>query len=170
MAHYVICSVCGKRFNRDKQPFIQTSKRRYAHYDCAVSEEKKKTQEEKDKEELDKYIKELFNIENIPQKIKKQISTYMKEYGYSYSGIHKTLIYCFEIKHNSLEKANGGIGIVPYCYKQAYDYFYSLWQAQQRNEKKEIKAYVPQEIVIKISSPERKPKKKKRFTFLDEEE
>ena len=60
--------------------------------------------------------------------------------------------------------------IVPYIYQQAYRYYYSLWEAQQKNENKVVQEYVPvvKEIVIPI--PERKIKKRKLFAFLDEEE
>ena len=35
MAHYVTCSICKKRFDRDKYPAVLTSSRRYAHALCA---------------------------------------------------------------------------------------------------------------------------------------
>ena len=56
IAHLVICSVCGKKFDRDKLPFKQTSSRRYAHFECAVADENTKKQEDLDKIELEKYI------------------------------------------------------------------------------------------------------------------
>ena len=34
MAHYVICSICGKRFDRDKVQAVKSSARRYAHQSC----------------------------------------------------------------------------------------------------------------------------------------
>lgn len=119
---------------------------------------------------LEEYIKKLFNYETIPVKVRKQIKTYTEEYNYTYSGIHKALIYAFEIKHMSLEKANGGIGIIPYIWDQSYNYFYSLWLAQQRNQDKEVQSYIPKEIIIHITPPQRKVKKRKLFSFLDEEE
>ena len=70
----------------------------------------------KDKEELNEYIKKLFKIDYVDARIQKQIKQYVEEYHYSYSGIRKALIYFFEIKGNSIEKSNGGIGIVPYVY------------------------------------------------------
>lgn len=170
MAHYVICSVCGQRFNRDKEPFIKTSTRRYAHIKCAENYEASKTQEQKDRENLEQYILKLFNIEYLTPRIQKQIGQYVNEYNYTYSGIHKALVYFFEIKHNSIEKANGAIGIVPYIYDQAYEYYYSLWQAQEKNKNKNIQEYISNTIEIRISPPKRKPKKRKLFCFLDKEE
>lgn len=169
MAHFVKCLYCEKKFDRDKIPYIQVG-RRYAHQECSLSAEDKKTQEEKDKQELDEYIIKLLKIDYIDARIRKQIKTYIEEYNYTYSGIRKALIYFYEIKGNSIEKANGGIGIVPYTYKQAFDYYYALWQAQQQNKDKIIINYQPKIIEITIPSPERKVKKRKLFAFLDDEE
>lgn len=134
-----------------------------------MSQEELKTKEDKDKESLEKYIMKLFKEDYINPRIRKQLNQYINEYHYTYSGIHKALIYFFEIKHNSIEKANGGIGIVPWCYKNAYDYYYSLWQAQQANKDKKISTYIPKEIEIIITPPKREIKKRKLFSFLDKE-
>lgn len=34
MAHIVICKCCGEKFDRDNEPFVQVSARRYAHAKC----------------------------------------------------------------------------------------------------------------------------------------
>ena len=113
MAHMVKCTVCGKKFDRDKI-----------------------------------------------QAVKKQIKEFKKEYDYSYSGMLKTLIWWYEIKGNSKEKANGGIGIIPFVYKDALTYYYSLYLAQLANENVES---IPKPKVkeIEIYSPEvhRRPPK-----------
>lgn len=169
MAHNVKCPICGKTFDRDKVPFVQVSPRRYAHKECSMSEDERKAQEIKDKEELDNYIMSLFKMTYVDARIQKQIKKYIEENNYTYSGIKKALVYFFEIKGNSIDKANGGIGIVPYVYQQAYNYYYSLWLAQQKNEDKKVEEYVPivKEIVIPV--PERKVRKRQLFSFLDEE-
>ena len=169
MAHNVTCIYCKHIFDRDKHPFRQVSARRYAHEDCAVREEANRAQEEKDKEAFEKYILTLFKLDVLNVRIRKQIKTYIEEYGYTYSGMLKALIYWFEIKGHSIEKANGGIGIIPYVYQQAYEYYYSLWQANQKNEFKNIEEYIPKVRVIKIPIPQKKDRRKKLFTFLDEE-
>ena len=170
MAHQVKCLYCVKTFDRDKVPFIQVSKRRYAHKECSMSEDEKKLQENKDREELYDYIMKLFNISFVDPKIQKQIKKYIEENNYTYSGIKKALVYFFEIKGNSVEKANGGIGIVPYVYTQAYNYYYSLWLAQQKNEDKIVQEYIPKVKEIVIPIPEKNPRKRKLFSFLDDEE
>ena len=82
----------------------------------------------------------------------------------------KALIYHYEIKGGDIDKANGALGIVPYVYQKAYNYYYSLWEAQQKNKEKIIEYYVPKVKEIIIPAPERKVKKRKNFSFLDEEE
>ena len=170
MAHIVTCIYCKHKFDRDKYPFITVSNRRYAHQDCGMSEDQKKSKEAQDKEELEEYIKQLFKISYVDARIQKQIKQYVEEYNFTYSGIRKALIYFFEIKGNSIEKSNGGIGIVPYVYKNAYNYYLALWQAQQKNETKNVEDYIPNVKEIAIPPPQRKVKKRPLFTFLDEEE
>ena len=167
--HKVKCIYCGVTFDRDKLPFIQVSQRRYAHQECSLSEDQKKDKEEQDKIDLENYILQLFKIDYIDAKIRKQIKQYREEYNYTYSGIHKALIYFYEVKGNSIEKANGGIGIVPYVYQNAYNYYLALWQAKQRNQDKVLVDYVPKVKEVVIPRPQRKVKKRELFTFLDEE-
>jgi hypothetical protein len=170
MAHIVTCIYCKKKFDRDKYPFVQVANRRYAHVDCSMTEDQKRSKEEVDKEELDAYIMKLFNITFIDPRIRKQIKQYVEEYHYTYSGIRKTLIYFYEIKGNSLEKSNGGIGIVPHVYQKAHNYYLALWQAQQKNENKVVKEFVPTVKEIVIPRPQRNVKQRNLFSFLDEEE
>lgn len=158
---------------------------RYAHTNCEhpeyqpeylekLASEKKSIeqaqQEEEDKKKLEKYIMELFQVEYLNPRIRKQINQYINEYKYTYSGILKALKYFYEVKGNSIEKSNGGIGIVPYIYKDSYNYYYDLWLAHQVNEDKEIQQYVPKVIEIVIPLPKRQPYRRKLFSFLDEEE
>ena len=112
---------------------------------------------------------QLLHEEDISPRVRKQINQYIDEYGYTYSGIRKALIYFYEIKHNDISKANGGIGIVPYCYQQAKDYYYSLWLAQQKNEDKVIAEYKPEVVEIIIQPPQLNPRRKKWFSFFEEE-
>lgn len=53
MAHYVTCTICKKRFDRDKYPAVLISTRRYAHASCAGALSEEQAQEEKDREALE---------------------------------------------------------------------------------------------------------------------
>ena len=165
--HKVKCTKCGQIFDRDAIPYIETGSRRYAHKVCPLPTNPK---EEEDKEKLEAYIMKLFKIDYIDPRIRKQINQYINEYHYSYSGILKSLTYFYEIKGNSLDKANGGIGIVPYVYKNAYNYYFAIWEAQQKNEGKVIEEYKPKVKEVVIPIPKRKVRKRRLFAFLDQED
>lgn len=163
----VTCAYCGKPMSKKDTDCILVDNGKYAHSACKEIEE---TREKTDKEKLEEYIKQLFNISYIDPAIRRQIKKYTEEYNYTYSGIHKALYYFYEIKNGDLSKANNRISIVPYVYKDAYNYFYSLWLAKQKNKDVEIKLYTPKIKEVTISRPERKIKKRKLFSFLDKEE
>lgn len=163
----VICIYCKRPLNRKDENCAQVSNGKYAHKECVEIES---TRELTEKEQLFKYIMQLFKEDYVSAKIQKQINEYISEYNYTYSGIQKALEYFYDIKGNSIEKSYGGIGIVPHIYKQAYNYHYNLWLAKQKNEDKIIEEYIPNVVEIRIKRPERKPKKRKLFSFLDNEE
>ena len=110
----------------------------------------------------------LFNYEYVPPRIRKQINSFMKEYNYTYTGMLKALKYFYEIKGNPVQEKYG-ISILPYVYKDAYNYYYSLWEAQQKNEGKKIADYVPVVREIRIPVPQRNIEKRNFFSFLDKE-
>ena len=156
-------------FDRDKVPFKQISERRYAHLTCALAAENEKTQAEKDKEDLEKYIMELLEEEYISPRVRKQMNSYVDEYNFTYSGMKKALVYFYEVKGNDKSKAKGGIGIIPYVYRDAYNYYYSLWLANQKNEHKVITDYKPIVREVRIPPPQLKPRKRRLFSFFEED-
>lgn len=171
MAHYVVCAICKQKFDRDKYPAVLVSSRRYAHAACAGALSAEETKKEKDRKELEEYIITLFNLDHMDGRITLQIQKYLKDHpDYTYSGIHRTLKYFYEIKKNPIEKANGGIGIVPWVYEEAKRYYYNEWLLSQKNAEKDIKEYIPKVREIIIKPPKREPKRRRIFMFLDEEE
>lgn len=152
MAHFVICKYCGCRFDRDIEPFIEVSARRYAHKKCADKIDAAIPQEEKDYNNLEKYIKQLFKTDRVNTKTKKQIRDFKQEFGYTYTGILKTLYWWYEIKGHTTELAKDGIGIVPYIYEDAEKYYYTLYLARIVNEN--IQEYKPKVIEVEIPSPQ----------------
>ena len=156
-------------FDRDKVPFKQISERRYAHLTCAVAAENEKSQAEKDKEDLESYIMELLGEEYISPRVRKQMNGYIDEYNFTYSGMKKALVYFYEVKGNDKSKAKGGIGIIPYVYRDAYNYYYSLWLANQKNEHKVITEYKPVVREVRIPPPQLKPRKRRLFSFFEED-
>lgn len=162
MAHMVKCTVCGESFDRDKVQAVKSGARRYAHYTCLPEGELVPLPNavvDQDLVDLENYIKNLLGDNYNPARVKKQIKDYKNEYNYSYSGMLKALVWFYEVKGNSIEKANGGIGILPFVYQDAYNYYYSLYLAQLVNEEKDVNQYKTKvrEIVIKSPSVAEKP-------------
>ena len=162
----VICAYCKKPMSKKDKDCVMVGNNKYVHKACQELEEHR---EKTDREKLEEYIKELFQVSYIEPRVKAQIKKYVEEYNYTYSGMQKALYYHYEIKGGDKSKANGGIGIVPYVYQNAYNYFYELWLAQQKNKDVQIELYQPRVKEIVIPRPERKVKKRPLFTFLDEE-
>ena len=162
---FVTCVYCKKTFNKKEVEYEQVRNGKYAHKECAALEA---TREKTDAEKLDDYIMQLFDYEFVPPMIRKQINTFMKEYNYTYSGMLKALVYFHEIKGNPIQERSG-IGILPYVYRDAYNYYYALWEAQQKNEGKKITDYIPIVKEIRIPVPQRNIEKRSLFSFLDEE-
>lgn len=166
----VKCPYCDKYFHRELEEYVQINKTRYAHKACYDRHNAEMSQEERDYEVLVKFIKQLFQIDALSAKIKKQIEDYHDNKSYTYSGIYKSLVWFYQIKGNSIDKANGGIGIVPYVYEDAKNYYTAMWLASQQNQAKPIEQWKPQVIEIHIPPPQRKPVKSHKFSFLDDEE
>lgn len=168
--HMVKCPICNQMFDANKEPYVMVNSRRYAHLKCQEGAAAHELKIQQDKEKLESYIKELFGYKQLPERVKKQIKSYINERNYSYSGIYKTLKYWFEIKKGDIEKANGGIGIVPFIYDDAFTYWRGVWEAREQN--KEVGTIDIPTFEIHITSPERKPMKqiRKLFAFLEEDE
>ena len=172
MAHMVTCTVCKEKFDRDKIQAVKISARRYAHYRCSPQGGELVPLAEKVDEDLiklEQYAEQLLGEDYNPARVKKQIKDFKNDYDYTYSGMLKTLIWFYEIKGNSKEKANGGIGIIPFVYKEALNYYYSLYLAQIANEQIAETAYKPVVKEITISSPEVYRRPPKMFNSEEEE-
>ena len=141
-------------------------KGRYVHKTCA------ETHPANDQEELTVYLIKLFKLKDdfILPRYMKQLSSYEREHNFTYSGMLKALKYWYEVKHNPID-TDRGVGIIPYIYSQAREYYYALYLADQQNQQiKDYKAFIPKDIQVTINPPERDIQKRKLFTFLDEQE
>lgn len=140
-------------------------KGRYVHKKCS------EVHPQDSKDELMLYIIKLYGLKDdyILPRYMLQLSSFEKEYNFTYSGMLKALKYWYEVKKHPVDKTKG-MGIIPYIYKQAYEYYYSLWLAEEQNKTKDLNDYIPKDIVVVIPSPQRQIEKRKMFTFLDEEE
>lgn len=136
MSHYCICPKCKERFDRDKVQAVKIGARRYGHASCFPENKdfiplQTNIENSEEYKKLMDYIKTLYQDKANYPLIRKQIKQYIEEYNYSISGMMKSLMYFYQVKNNPIDKSNGGIGIIPFCYTQAYNYYYNIYIASQ---------------------------------------
>ena len=78
----------------------------------------------------------------------------------------KSLEWFYNIQHGSIEDSNGGIGIIPFIYEEAKEYYKNLYIAQKKN--KEIKLLRPV-VEIKVQSPRGWRRPPQMFDWEDDE-
>lgn len=175
MGRKLKCLYCGKEIDTSIDEYQKVNSTRYAHLSCVEKElkkpkpkpkEKPKTQKEIIKE-INDFLANHFGDAADYGKTNRLLKTYLKE-GMTASGILKTLEYYYDIKKHSIAESGGSIGIVPYVYKDAKDYYQKTWEANKKNEGLELEQ---ETVSVTISNPQfRFPKKQTFFNFLDEEE
>ena len=95
---------------------------------------------------------------------------FRKQYGYTYSGIQKTLYWFYELNGNSIEKANGHLGIVPYIYEEASNYFYKIFVAAAAANNMQINVLPKKQYIIHSPSVTTAMKQKRFFDFEGEDD
>ena len=157
--HLVKCLYCKEVFDAKPEDmdivWCKPRVNRYAHVECMEKEREGMEQDEKDFDELYRYVsKEQGSNFNFVQ-FKKVTDSWKKDYNYTYSGMLKSLLYFYEVKKNSKEKLKAGsIGIIPFCYTQAYNYYYDIYMAAQAAKNADFKGYTYTEI--SIDAPQKK--------------
>ena len=110
----VKCAFCQDETNKmEKTEMVRIDEKNF-HPECAKKYE--------DKKELIATICRIFNYKMPGPRNNAYITKFLNE-GMSYKGITNALIYFYDIKKNSIEKSNGGIGIVPWVYEDANRYY-----------------------------------------------
>lgn len=164
----VKCPLCNEFFYREDEPFVEY-KNRYYHKECFEKGfDQKAVKEEQDKKALEEFIKKLFNIEKITPLIRTQIKNYhdKEDYKFTYSGMQGALEYFFIVCKGDVTKSHG-IGIIPYIYEEAKNYYYGLQAIEEKNKDIHITNEV-QDIII--ATPKRVPLRKVKTIELDIEE
>ena len=170
MAHYCICAICNQKFDRDKIQAVRHNGKRYSHASCEPDNKdfipmppsKEESQEDKDLKALKDYIGKIYGDKANWPLITKQIKTFTKDKKYSLSGILKSLVWFYDVKGNKPDKSNYGIGIVDYCYKDAYNYYLALFIAQEASKDKTLNNEIKE---ITIAPPEMRGTKQKLIDF-----
>lgn len=174
-AHYVKCLYCGKKFdakpNEEDIVWFKPRSNRYAHIECKEQQSEEDNAEAKAFDELYRYVKkeqgENFNFVQF----QRVTDAWKKDYNYTYSGMLKSLLYFYEVKGNSKEKfKEGSIGIIPFCYVQAYNYYYGIYLASQRAGTGTYNSEAKREITIDAPAAKVKPPKLFNLDMEDEDE
>jgi hypothetical protein len=152
MAQNIVkCSLCGTGVLKTE---AQRHKNKNYHPGCLC--------QQIEKEELSEYICRLFSLKAPGPRIYAQIKSFLDKYPhYTYKGIKQALEFFYEVQKKPIEKANQGIGIVPYVYDSAQEYFNGITMRQERvaTEISSALSIVAQEVKVK------KPEKKKKSLY-----
>ena len=128
--HMVMCRVCRKTFdaNDENEKWVMPSRNWYFHEQC-YNDWKKNTDNATDEDWMmliyDFIARDLKGDYNW-HICENQRKKFLKENKFTNKGIYFTLKYFYEIKKNPWSKSNGSLGIVPYVYKEATEYWTNL--------------------------------------------
>lgn len=105
---------------------------------------------QKDKDLFYEYIKKIYGQKYNYQLINTQAESYIKQYGYTWSGMAGTLHWFYDLNHGNIEEGHGGIGIIPYVYDQAKEYYITITKANETNKNKQV---MRESVYFSIQSP-----------------
>lgn len=150
-----VCPGCKQAVEKIEENKVvgKNNHTRYWHPDCLREDRNKK--ERKMAEEMGR--KAIFNyLIDLGMKPNyafwgRQRNDFINKYGYCDSGILMALKYWFGEKKNSIEKANGGMGIVPYIYDEAQRYYKNIILKKRKLAEQAIRQQQEKNKVIKIN-------------------
>lgn len=160
----VKCLLCNKNFDREKIPYVKIGNR-YAHEKCTLANPKK-TKELFDREDFYNCIKSIYGLKYDYQMINSQAEHFIKTYGYTWYGMTKSLQWFYFVNNGTTEKSNDGVGIIPYVYDKAKEYYKEVNTTQKKNEKIKLRQPV---IEIKSKSPRAWKQPPRMFDWEDNE-
>lgn len=179
MAHIVTCRWCGEKFDTEKVEWTMPSRNQYYHTECwKMKQEPGSIRPNAEKDNAsDEWRKVIFDFitrdlkgECNYARINQQLNEYKKKNpDWTYKGMFFALKWFYEIKHNSWDKSNGGVGILPYIYYDGTEY----WRKRENAEKGIVKA-IEQQIKERenrqtITVQRTEQKKPKQKYFLEED-
>jgi hypothetical protein len=149
MEKTVKCQLCGGAVLHSE---VIKYKGKNFHKDCS--------KQYKDREELCNYICKVFNLKAPGPRNYQLMKRYREENNYTYKGMLNSLKYFFEVKKNDIKKSCERIGIIPYVYDEAQNYYNKI------DKKKEVMLralevnQTSNNIEVKVSTRPQKKKKK----------
>lgn len=122
------CRICHEQIDKEKDDWIKPVNNYYYHKKCYQDWKQSKPLIDAEWKPfiydfISRDLKQSYNYHMIEAQLKK----FLKE-NMTMKGIYFALKYFYEVKHNNWDKGNGGIGIVPYIYKESCTY----WATQER--------------------------------------
>ena len=152
------CRIC--HYPIDKKPetegidWIQPSRGWYFHKTCYDTWKAAPATDEEWVSMIFDFLARDMKVKYNYHLCKAQIEKFWKDNKINPKGIYFTLKYFYEVKHNSWEKGHGGLGIVPWVFDDAKQY----WIEQERKKRgflKELEAQSKERAVIKITRKEK---------------
>lgn len=138
MARQLLCAICKQPLSAfDGVPY----KKGYAHPACfeakknaSSSQDAEKTLVTDAREQFDRYLADLFNVDSLPQRVITQTDAFLKK-GYSFNVMRRCLDWFYRIENNPLpdNEEEITIGIIPYVRGQAEAFWRDMAEAQRYN-------------------------------------
>ena len=147
----VTCQICRGDINKLTDEYEKKSTG-YVHKKCIPPEDL-------DRLELYNYITQIFHFKAPGPVNLRLIKDFHDNKKYSYKSMYYALKYFVEVQHNSVDKMNGRIGIIPYIYDEAKEYYENLVKTQNKilvNVGKQLEK--EENAVVIKSAPHRKKK------------
>lgn len=154
------CRICHELIDKNKDDWILPVRNWYYHKKCY--EDWKKGNPVDDEEYVDyifDFISRDLKVKYDFFKISAQIEKFKKD-NMTVKGQFFALKYFYEVQHGDWNKGHGGIGIIPYVYRESCEY----WAAKERANKGIIQQIESQMAEARAQEPitiRRKRKKKK---------
>ena len=166
------CRLCNIEIDKTKDDWVMPSKNYYYHRKCY--NEWKKAQLKNDEEYIDMiydFIARDLKVSYDWWVCEAQRKKFIKENKMTNKGILFALKYFYEVKKGDWEKGHGGIGIVPFIYKDSCAY----WAARERHSEGTIAEIERQmheateRVKVKVKKQNTKKNKYKTdFSVLDD--
>ena len=147
----VTCAYCGcKTVDKLSQDYIQYKGKNF-NRECG--------EKQKEKDNFYSYVCEIFKLKAPGPRIYNQGNSFVEKYGYTYLGMQKTLYFIYAVKKHANDRPieSKSIGLIPYYYDEAQEYFKRI-DKKKEMIRKEIMSTTEEIISVKMAPRARKAK------------